>query len=124
MLFRSKSDLLLATICQVRWKCKIIVIYLGWRLVDIYLGIGYNAKPASRKIRDNKPSLQTDDFIEEIITITTAATVPPYITVTERDYITLYIIRKDVAYGNILKRSKKSLKLNLKISLRTAFRSE
>ena len=29
-----------------------IVIYLEWRLVNIYLGIGYNAKPASHEIRD------------------------------------------------------------------------
>jgi len=36
----------------------------------------------------------------------------------------LYVTRKDVAYGNILKRSKKSLKLSLKINLRTASRSE
>ena len=27
-----------------------MVVYLGWRLVDIYLSIGYNAKPASREI--------------------------------------------------------------------------
>ena len=53
-----------------------------------------------------------------------AAAVPLCITVTERDYVTLYIIGKDIAYKNILKRSKKSPKLNLKISLRTAFRSE
>ena len=31
-----------------------MVIYLGWRLVDIYLGTGYNAKPASCEIRDIK----------------------------------------------------------------------
>ena len=40
---------------------------------------------------------------------------------TDRDYIALYIIRKNITYKNILKRSKKSLKLNLglliKISL-------
>ena len=30
-----------------------IVVYLGWRLVDIYLGTGHNAKPASREIRDS-----------------------------------------------------------------------
>ena len=28
-----------------------MVVYLGWRLVDIYLGTGHNAKPASREIR-------------------------------------------------------------------------
>jgi hypothetical protein len=56
--------------------------------------------------------------------MTTAAAAPLRITVTERDYVALYIIGKDVAYGNILKKSKKSLRLSLKISLRTAFRSE
>ena len=30
-----------------------MVIYLGWRLVDIYLGIGHNAKPASREIHNS-----------------------------------------------------------------------
>ena len=74
--------------------------------------------------RRYKPFLQTDNFIEEITTITIAATVPPHITATERDHITSYIIGKDITYGNILKRSKKSLRLNLKISLRTAFRSK
>jgi len=77
--------------------------------------------------RRYKLSLQTDDSIEEIITITvttviTAAT--PYITVTNRNYVALYITRKDVAYRNILRRSKRSLRLSLKTSLRTAFRSE
>ena len=28
-----------------------MVVYLEWRLVDIYLGTGHNAKPASREIR-------------------------------------------------------------------------
>ena len=56
------------------------------------------------------------------MTIVAAAT--PRITVTERDYVALYIIGKDITYKNILKRSKKSLKLNLKINLRTAFRSK
>ena len=70
-----------------------------------------------------KPFLQTNNSIKEI-TITVVAVVPPYITATKRDHIALYIIGKDVAYKNILKRSKKSLKLNLKINLRTVFRSE
>ena len=74
--------------------------------------------------RRYKPFLQTDNSIKEITIITVVAAVPPYITVTERDYVALYIIGKDIAYKNILKRSKKSLRLNLKISLRTAFRSE
>ena len=30
-----------------------IVVYLEWRLVDIYLGTGHNAKPASYKIRNS-----------------------------------------------------------------------
>ena len=74
--------------------------------------------------RRYKPFLQTDDFIEEIITMTVVAAVPLRTTATERDHVALYVIGKDVAYKNILKRSKKSLRLNLKISLRTAFRSE
>ena len=52
-----------------------------------------------------------------IITVTVAAN--PYTTATDRDYVTLYIIRKDVAYKNILTRSKKSLKLNLKLPIET-----
>jgi hypothetical protein len=56
--------------------------------------------------------------------MTTAAAVPLYITATERDYVALYIIGKDIAHENILKRSKKSLRLSLKTSLRTAFRSK
>ena len=70
------------------------------------------------------PFLQTNNFIKEIITITVIAVVPLYIIATKRDHVALYIIGKDIAYKNILKRSKKSLKLNLKISLRTAFRSK
>ena len=63
--------------------------------------------------RRHKPSLQTDNFIKEIITITiitvtTAAN--PYTTATDRDYVALYIIGKEVAYKNILGRNKKSLK--------------
>jgi hypothetical protein len=38
---------------------------------------------------------------------------------TNKDYVTLYIIRKDVAYGNILRRSKKNLKLNLRLLIKT-----
>ena len=74
--------------------------------------------------RRYKPSLQTDNFIKEITTITTVAVVPLRITATERDHIALYIIGKDITYKNILTRSKKSLKLNLKISLKIAFRSK
>jgi len=77
--------------------------------------------------RRYKLSLQTDDSIKEIITTTvitvvTAAT--PYTTAIDRNYVTSYIIRKDIAYRNILRRSKKSLRLSSKISLRTASRSE
>ena len=74
--------------------------------------------------RRYKPSLQTDNFTEEIITMTIVAVAPPCITVIERDHVALYIIGKDITYRNILKRSKKSLRLSLKISLRTAFRSK
>ena len=74
--------------------------------------------------RRYKFSLQTDDFIEEIIIMIVATAAPPYIIATKRDHVALYIIGKDITYGNILKRSKKSLKLNLKICLRTAFRSK
>ena len=73
--------------------------------------------------RRYKLFLQTNNSIEET-TMTVAAIAPPYITATERDHVALYIIGKDVAYKNILKKSKKSLKLNLKISLRTTFRSK
>ena len=62
--------------------------------------------------RRYKPFLQTNNFIKEITTITIATVATPYITVTERDYIALYVIGKDVAYKNILKRNKKSLKLS------------
>ena len=77
--------------------------------------------------RKHKLFLQTDNFIKEIITIiiitiVTAAT--PYITVINKNYVTLYIIKKDAAYKNIPKRNKKSRRLSLKTSLRIAFRSE
>jgi len=77
--------------------------------------------------RRYKLSLQIDNSIKEIttitaITVTTAVT--PRITATNRNYVASYITRKDIAYGNILRRSKKSLKLSLRISLRTASRSE
>ena len=47
------------------------------------------------------------------MTIVTAAT--PCITATERDHVALYIIGKDVAYKNILRRNKKILKLSLEL---------
>jgi len=36
-------------------------------------------------------------------------------TATKRDYVALYIIGKDIAYRDILRRSKKSLKLSLEL---------
>ena len=74
--------------------------------------------------RKYKPFLQTDNSIKEITTIITAAVAPLCIIATKRDYVALYIIGKDITYKNILKKSKKSPKLNLKISLRTTFRSK
>jgi len=77
--------------------------------------------------RRHKLSLQIDNSIKEITT-TTATTiitvVTPYITAINRNYVALYITRKDIAYGNIPRRSKKSLRLSLRTSLRTASRSE
>ena len=40
--------------------------------------------------------------------------------VTNRDYIALYVTKKDVAYKNILKRSKKSLKPSLGLLTETS----
>ena len=53
--------------------------------------------------RKYKPFLQTDDSIKEIITIIVATVVTPRITVTRRNYITLYIIGKDIAYKKYTK---------------------
>jgi len=77
--------------------------------------------------RRYKLSLQTNNSIEEIITITITTVitaVTPYITATDRNHVALYVTGKDIAYRNILRRNKKSLKLSLRISLRTASRSE
>jgi len=74
--------------------------------------------------RRYKLSLWTNDFIEEIITTTIITAATPYITATNRNYVASYIIRKNIAYRNIPRRSKKSLRLSIKISLRTASRSE
>ena len=77
--------------------------------------------------RRYKPSLQTNNSIEETITITITTivtAVTPYITVTNKDYTTLCIIRKDITYKNILKKSKKSLRLSLRIGLKTTFRNK
>ena len=51
--------------------------------------------------------------------ITVVSIVTLYITATNRNYVALYIIKKYTTYRNILRRSKKSLRLNLKINLRT-----
>ena len=72
--------------------------------------------------RKYKLFLQTNNFIKKTTTITaitivTAAT--PYTTVTDKDHIALYIIRKDVAYRNILRRNKKSPKLSLELLIET-----
>jgi len=56
--------------------------------------------------------------------MTTITVATPYITVTDRNHVALYVIRKDVTYKNILRRSKKSLRLSLEISLKTTFRSK
>ena len=77
--------------------------------------------------RKYKLSLQTNDFIKETTTMTATTVVTavtPYTTTTNRNYIALCITRKDVTYRNILIKNKKSLRLSLKISLRTAFRSK
>ena len=65
--------------------------------------------------RKYKPFLQTNNFIKEIITITVVTVATPYITATERDYIALYAIGKDITYKNILRRNKKSSKLSLEL---------
>ena len=57
-----------------------------------------------------------------ITTVVTAAT--PRTTVINRNHVASYIIKKDAAYRNILKRSKKSRRLSLEISLKIAFKSE
>jgi len=48
------------------------------------------------------------------MTVTTVVTVvTPCITATNRNYVASYVIGKDAAYRNILRRSKKSLRLSL-----------
>ena len=54
-----------------------------------------------------------------MIIITVATIVTPCVTATERDHIALYVIGKDIAYKNILRRNKKSLKLSLKLLIKT-----
>ena len=65
--------------------------------------------------------LQTNNSIKEITTITVitiATVVTPRITATDRDHISLYVIRKDITYKNILGRNKKSLKPSLKLPIK------
>ena len=52
--------------------------------------------------------------------ITVVITVTPYTTATDKNYIALYIIRKDIIYRNILRKSKKSLKLSLELLIETS----
>jgi len=69
--------------------------------------------------RRHKPSLQTDGSIKEITTTTAVTATTLRITATERNHVALYVIGKDVAYRNILRRSKKSLKLSLELPIET-----
>ena len=52
-----------------------------------------------------------------VITVATVATL--HTTATDRDHVALYIIRKDIAYKNILGRNKKSLKPSLELLIKT-----
>ena len=96
-------------------------ITLKLLLINFNCLLQYMRKSIQRKY---KPFLQTNNFIKKIIIITVVTVVTPYITATDRNYVALYIIKKNTTYRNILKNIKKSLKLSLKISLRTAFRSK
>jgi hypothetical protein len=72
--------------------------------------------------RRHKLSLQTNNSIKKTITITiitVAIAAAPYTTATNKDYIALYITRKDVTHENIPGRSKKSLKPSLKLPTET-----
>ena len=69
--------------------------------------------------RRYKPFLQTNNSIKEIITITIVAVAPPCTTATKRDHVALYVIGKDITYKGILRRNKKSLKLNLELLIET-----
>jgi len=51
--------------------------------------------------------------------MTAATVITLYITATERNHVALYVIGKDVAYRDILRRSKKSLKLSLELLIET-----
>jgi len=56
------------------------------------------------------------------MTVAIAAT--PHTTATKGNRIALYITRKDITHGNIPKRSKKSLRLNLRTNSKTTSRSK
>ena len=62
--------------------------------------------------RRHKLSLRTDDSIEETTTTTAITVVTPRTTATDRNHVASYVIRKDAVHKNILRRSKKSPKLN------------
>jgi hypothetical protein len=51
--------------------------------------------------------------------MTAAIIVTPYTTATERNYVASYVIGKDITHRDILRRNKKSLKLNLKLLTET-----
>ena len=87
-------------------------------LINFNYLLQYTRKSIQRRY---KPSLQTDDSIKEIIIIIIVTVATPCITATERDYIALYIIGKDVAYRDILKRNKESLKLSLELLIEIDF---
>ena len=70
--------------------------------------------------RRHKPFLRTNNFIKEITTITVVTVVTTHITATKRNHVALYVIGKDITYKNILKRSKKSLKLSLGLLIETS----
>jgi hypothetical protein len=74
--------------------------------------------------RRHKLSLQTNNSIEETTTTTKTAAATPRTTAIDRNHVALYATRKDVAHGNIPRRSKKSQEPSSGISSRTASRSE
>ena len=89
-------------------------------LEPLLINFNYLLQYIRKSIRRRyKPSLQTNNFIKEIITTTAATIATPCITVTERNYVASYIIGKDIAYRDILRRNKKSLKLSLELLIET-----
>jgi 2-keto-4-pentenoate hydratase/2-oxohepta-3-ene-1,7-dioic acid hydratase in catechol pathway len=55
-----------------------------------------------------------------MVTITVATVATSYIAATKKNYVALYIIGKDITYRDILRRSKKSLKLSLGLPIKTS----